>query len=470
MRGTTKAEGGAASGGTRWWKVIRRTTQLAVVLLVGWFGLRHAQLFRGGPIDAYCPFGAIETLPKLIANGTFLQKTALSSMVIFGAVLGMSVVGRASFCGWLCPLGAIEDAVHWLGRLATRALGAVPGLGGPNGRLARWGDRRSQRSVALQSPGYRRLDQILRYGRYVVLGLIVVLTARVGSLVFANYDPFRVLFHFRFESWTGFVVLGLLLVTSVLIERFWCRYLCPLGAVVSLVSRLSPAGIVRNSSACVDCGRCDKACGLGLEVATVDKVTSGQCTLCVECVGSCPKDALQVTWGQGALSSLSARLRAVGPSGLRPAVRPLAAVAVFTLIVGAAMAGGAWQTRTGGGAGRASEAAGASRATEGSTGETDHAVADAPGTPPTSRSAAAPQAGTEKGGSGSQTASVDPQSITGMMTVDEVAQTFDLKPADILAALHAPETEDPSRPLREIAHQYGTEVSALREWLAERAR
>jgi len=149
-------------------------------------------------------------------------------------------------------------------------------------------------------------------------------------------------------------------------------------------------------------------------------------------------------------------------------VRPPAAVAVFTLIVGAAMAGGALQTRTGGGAGRASKAAAESPAIEGAAGETDHAAAPAPGTSPTSRSAAAPPAGAEKGAGGSQTASVDPQSITGMMTVDEVAQTFGLKPADIPAALHAPKTEDPSRPLREIAHQYGTEVSALREWPAGR--
>ncbi len=411
--GTVEGTGEDRRAGTPWWKVARRLTQVAVVALVAWVGLRHAQLFRGGPIDAYCPFGAVESLPKLLTDGAFLQKTALSSFVVLGGVLGMSLVGRASFCGWLCPLGAVEDAIHAVGRRAARLLAVVPGLGGPGGRLARWGARRSRRASRLQSPRFRRLDGLLRSLRYVAFGLIVLLTARFGTLVFADYDPFRVLFHFKFETWIAYAVLGGIIVSSVLVERFWCRYLCPVGAVVSVVSRFSPAGIRREQAACVDCGRCDAACALGLEVASVDRVASGQCTLCAECVGACPTDALHVSWGSGpAARRVAGRLRGLGPQALRPVLRPLAAVGLFVVVISGSMAAGAWQTRASG-AGSGSE----------HVGETV--------------GAAQPSAENEAGGGDAEAAlpgaTMAPEDVKGMMTVDEVAKGFAVPASAVLA-------------------------------------
>ena len=124
-----------------------------------------------------------------------------------GLLLGVILAGNA-FCGWLCPFGAFQDLLHWVKRK----------LHLPEIKL---GDR---------------TDAILRYGRFVTLGIIIYASATTLKLWFADYDPFRTLFslHWLFAPnlatmWPAFVILGVTRIGSLLIQRFWCRYLCPLG-------------------------------------------------------------------------------------------------------------------------------------------------------------------------------------------------------------------------------------------------
>jgi ferredoxin len=415
-----------------------------VVLLIGWLGYRHAQLGGGpggtAPLDAFCPFGAIETLPSLLTDGTFLKKTAVSGFIVLGAVAATTALGRASFCGWLCPLGAIVEWVNRAGRAFARAFAHVPGAGRMGRLAARWGSRRARRAAWLRSARGRRIDSALRYLRFAVLALILVLTFQGQRLVFEGYDPFKAVFHFQIETVTTIVVLALLFLSSLLVERFWCRYLCPLGAVVSLGSRLSPAGVTRDGEACIDCGKCNAACGMGLEVATVERVTSGQCSLCGECTSACPVEgALKTSWA--------------GPrfSGLRPIVRPALAVALFAAVIAGSMAAGAWETRAtagggysgGGGQGTGGEAGGPAAATGDSVAEADHEVPMLP----TDGTATADQ-------------------VKGRMTVDEVVAAFGVSPEEVLRTLGAPTDADTSVSVKALAGTYGGSVSDLKEWLA----
>jgi hypothetical protein len=285
----------------------------------------------------------------------------------------------------------------------------------------------------MSSPRWRRLDRGLRSLRYLVLAAILWLTASAGTLVFEGYDPFKVLFHFKLETTAGVVVLVLLLSSSLLVERFWCKYLCPLGAVVSLAARISPAGIVRSSSSCVDCGRCDRACGLGLEVSSKDQVSSGQCSLCGECVSACSRpSALKLTWlgrPPGARwtgrSSLSSSL-----SGLRP----LVAVALFALLLVTASATGFWNSRAEAGQADGHEpSATAAAATPSEQGEPSTAA-----------------------------------SVKGRMTAAEVSTAFAVPVEDVLAALGAPGDYDPAQSIKAIAAKHGGTVEDLRSWLSEK--
>ncbi len=115
------------------------------------------------------------------------------------------------------------------------------------------------------------------------------------------YDPWVACAHLTADDLlttylVGFVVLVVSLAGSLVYERFFCKYLCPAGALLGLLSRVSFLNIRRDAAACIDCGRCDKACMMNVEVATADVVTSSECISCNECVNVCPvPGALKVT-------------------------------------------------------------------------------------------------------------------------------------------------------------------------------
>ena len=416
---------------TRWWIVFRRLTQVSVVVLVSIASIRHLLLGGGpagtAPIDAFCPLSAIETLPRLLQQGTFLQKTAVSGFIVLGGVGITAIAARASFCGWLCPVGSVLEWVHRLARRAAGLVGRTPGLGSVGLALRRWSGHRTIAGRRLAGSRVARWEPLLRMLRYAVLALVVVMTVRESTLWFASYDPFKALFHFTFETTTAYVVLVLLLVSSALVERFWCRYLCPLGAIVSIVARISPAGIARNESACTSCGRCDHSCGLALSIASEERVTSGQCTLCGDCLTACPQpDALGATWSKHA-DSRAKRM-------LRPALRPVLAIALFAAVIGVSMAAGLWESNAG-------------------------AEARGLGTETTAGAAEG------SGGAASGAAPAEPADVKGYMTVQDVATAFGVQPAEVFAALGAAQETDTAKTLKEVANAAGGSVDELRTWL-----
>jgi polyferredoxin len=106
---------------------------------------------------------------------------------------------------------------------------------------------------------------------------------------------------------------------SLLIENFWCRYLCPYGALMGLVSLLSPLKIRRNASACIDCAKCARACPSALPVHKLIQIRSAECTACMACIAACPAEgALQFSLPQGRTNAaqLPHYRRAVTPAAL----------------------------------------------------------------------------------------------------------------------------------------------------------
>jgi len=93
---------------------------------------------------------------------------------------------------------------------------------------------------------------------------------------------------FRHMGETAAIVIGILMVASLLIQNFWCRYLCPYGALLGIVSFFSPARIRRNPEGCIDCAKCAKACPAALPVDQLVTIKSAECTGCLECIAVCP--------------------------------------------------------------------------------------------------------------------------------------------------------------------------------------
>jgi polyferredoxin len=223
--------------------------------------------------EYYCPFGGVIAIYPLLKYKAYACALTEFNVSLLVSVVLLAVVSKKSFCGWVCPVGTLQE---WIGRAGGRLVG-----------------RR------FRPPN--RADNGLIMLRYAVLVAVPVLTftAWQFDLGFRAYDPFYILF-----SWGGhgtnaasiYVIIGVL-VAAAFVPFLWCRYLCPLGAVLDPFSRAGALRLRRNKASCTSCGACDSACPHAIPVSTVGEVTSRNCTNCLECVEACPREgALELSW------------------------------------------------------------------------------------------------------------------------------------------------------------------------------
>ncbi len=225
-----------------------------------------------GNAERWCPFGGVEALYTYIAEGNMTCSLAVSNFYILAAVLAITLLLRRAFCGYMCPIGTISD---WLGRGAA-AVGLKP------------------RTVR---PG---LDKWLGLLKYAVLFVVLFLTYRASELIFRGFDPCYALISRHGEDITkwAYVIAGAIVVGSLVVTMPFCRWLCPLAAVLSPFSRFGLVRVRRDAEACVDCGKCSAACPMGIPVDSVKEVTQARCMSCLDCVDVCPRrDEGAVTWG-----------------------------------------------------------------------------------------------------------------------------------------------------------------------------
>jgi polyferredoxin len=143
------------------------------------------------------------------------------------------------------------------------------------------------------------LDRYLKLVKYAVLAWAVIGAAVYGVMVFRDYDPWAALLNIAEFSFTpGLIVLVVLLVASFFVERPFCRYACPLGALTGLAGAVSPVYLKRNAEACKVCQICTKACPMGISIHDVETIKSPNCIGCLECIGDCPREgALELKFG-----------------------------------------------------------------------------------------------------------------------------------------------------------------------------
>lgn len=273
---------------------IFRWSILAFVLAgVTVFAVLHQRAGVAKPVgvDALCPFGGLETLGSLLAGAGLTKRIAVSSILLLAATLVTAVVFRRAFCGRICPLGYLQEL---LGGLGKRVFG-----------------RR------FEMPSW--LDRPARYLKYVVLALTLAFTWSTGELVIRAYDPWVAYNHITSselltENLVGLIALVVVLLGSLLYDRFFCKYACPMGAFFGLISRLSVFKVRRDESVCIDCRLCDRACPVNVEVSTATTIADPECIDCGECVAACPaKGALGTRTRSGStLSPLTAGALAVG--------------------------------------------------------------------------------------------------------------------------------------------------------------
>lgn len=241
----------------------RTLFQLAVVAAAVTAGIRLATGHALSGVEKYCPFGGFETAWSFVTRRSFSCATGELNLALFLALLGLTVLARKAFCSWVCPVGTVNE---WIFALSRRLPWRLP----LNPR-----------------PG---VDSALRWLRLPVLGVILFFTWRTGELVFRGYDPYYILFsaHGHEVKLWSYAILAAVLGAAFLVPMAWCRYLCPLGVTLWPLSALGRLRLRRIESSCTGCGACTRVCPHGIPVAKVVEVQSGECTLCLECVESCP--------------------------------------------------------------------------------------------------------------------------------------------------------------------------------------
>ncbi|MBI5076681.1 MAG: 4Fe-4S binding protein [Nitrospirae bacterium] len=227
-------------------------------------------------VEGFLPIGALMGLKLWIMEGVF-DRIHPAGLVIFVAAIVLAVVLKKGFCGWICPVGAFSDGVWKLGKKIFGRNFAIP----------------------------RYADYGLRSVKYLLMAFFIyVIVLKMPAFVifrFLENDYYKIadvkmLFFFTEMTRTTMISLSLLFVFSLGYKNFWCRYLCPYGALLGLLSILSPLKIRRNEQACIHCRKCTEHCPSLLPVETLSQVRSPECTGCLTCVSHCPaKGALDIS-------------------------------------------------------------------------------------------------------------------------------------------------------------------------------
>jgi len=261
-------------------------------------------------VEGWLPIAALMNLKYLLVTG-HLPPLHAAGLFLLVAFLAISLLLRKAFCSWLCPIGTLSE---WLWQGGREIFG---------------------RTVALP----RWADVPLRGLKYVLFGLFFYAVASMSAADLRGFleSPYglvadvKMLDFFRTMGGTAALVVAGLVVVSLVVQNFWCRYLCPYGAMLGLVSLASPTGIRRDPDACIDCAKCASACPSLLPVDRLIAVRSAECTACLACVTACPS--------AGALDLVAGRRWRVPAWAVGLAIATL-----FLAAVGVARLAGVWHT------------------------------------------------------------------------------------------------------------------------------
>jgi ferredoxin len=258
---------------------IRRISQIFFLTLFLWFcivatlGESWWQL-RGWPINWLLELDPLTALSTVLATHSFY-----APLVWFLIAIGLTLFVGRFFCGFVCPMGTINQGTGWLAR-------------------------RGQRTSARVEANRHRRAQNLKY--YLLVFLLAL--ALMGSVQTGVFDPLPLVHRsvnlalaplvdnrlgmlsdeprFYTSTWLLGVVFLAVVGLNLVLPRFFCRFICPLGALFGLLSRFTPWRIGKTTDRCGDCCICEEYCEGACRPAGT--IITGECVMCMNCLDRCP--------------------------------------------------------------------------------------------------------------------------------------------------------------------------------------
>ncbi len=218
-------------------------------------------------------FHEIRDLVVSLIQGTFSFSAQAPGLVTLLILFVVTALWGRFFCGYLCSFGAMQELVAFASRKIIPRKKRIP----------------------------EKMDRILKFLKYAVLFAIVLFVWVLQLPVDSSFSPWGVFGMLISGNGSvmlsaiptvGFAILVAILIASFFVERFFCRYLCPLGALFTPASKGRLFRIRRKASACSGCAKCSRICAMGVTVHENDHVTSGECIDCMRCMGVCVPEAL----------------------------------------------------------------------------------------------------------------------------------------------------------------------------------
>ena len=306
----------------------RFLVQMGFAILCIWIGIEFhffvQSLETGNPsdvagrpagVEGFLPISALMSLYYFFLTGEIHQAHPAGFVILIGIISVSFLFGKA-FCSWMCPIGFLSELV------------------------GDFGDKVAKKLFKKRIKMPKILDYPLRSLKYLLLAFFVYsifFAMTAASLKYFLDSPYNLVadvkmyLFFANISHFSLIVIAVLFGLSIIFRNFWCRYLCPYGALLGVVSLLSPNKIKRDPISCIDCGLCNKACPSFIKVDSVKTVWSDECSTCMSCVDACPVE-----------NTLQLRSQ-IGKKKINKKVVAVGVVAVYIFIIVLGIFSGNWQ-------------------------------------------------------------------------------------------------------------------------------